>query len=134
MSTKAHKTGSIAVHLACAKLIYAGHTVTVTARNASHVDVLSFCEGAAYSFQVKANSQQKSFWLLNKNFRQFVHPTFYYVFINLNNDMLKAEYYTVSSADLVRIGQEEDSKKKTSTWYFVTLEDVVSCNTDFVFV
>ena len=47
--------------------------------------------------------------------------------------MFKAEYFTVSSADLARIAQVEESKNKTSTWYFVTLENVLSCNTNFIF-
>lgn len=106
------------VYFTAAELSSRGFIVTITARNAPHVDIMVSTPNMkkTFSIQVKANKPDgtKSFWLLNKEAKKTVSPSFFYVFVNLNENR-KPDFYIVKSGTVAK--NIEVSRSKSGRWY-----------------
>lgn len=83
------------------ELTLRGYIAAITLRNSRGVDIVaSLPDGSkSFSIQVKTSSGNYRKWLLNKKAEKVSDPNHYYVFVILNDDLLKrAEFHVVPSA------------------------------------
>ena len=105
-------TGMRGEHIVSANLSRLGFIVAATPKNAPEADLLisdSTCENV-YSIQVKSG-KGGSFWLLNKNVRNVVAGTHFYVFVRFGDQFVHpvpTEYYVVPSSVVARLGRNLD--------------------------
>ncbi|MFA6328888.1 MAG: hypothetical protein WCY41_05570 [Candidatus Micrarchaeia archaeon] len=90
-------TGMTGVYLVAAELSKHNIIATLTSRNAPGVDIISSTQDLkrVFNIQVKTNSKNASFWLLNKDAKGTYSPNFVYVFVNLREG--GADFYIVPS-------------------------------------
>jgi len=111
-------TGMTGVYLVAAELSKQGIIATITSRNAPGVDIIASTPNLkrVFSIQVKTNSKNASFWLLNEHAKETYSPNFVYVFVNLRDG--GADFYIVPSKKVSRamyVGKAKTGKKQV--WY-----------------
>jgi hypothetical protein len=87
-------------YFVAAKLSRHGFIASITLRNAKGIDILATTEDASHtiSIQVKTNQIGRTTWVLNEKAEKIKDPTFYYVFVKLNNVGILPDFYIVPSA------------------------------------
>jgi len=97
-------TGIAGAHFVAAELSQRGYIATVTSRNTEGIDILaSNLDGSkSVSIQVKTSGakHRKSFlrsWMLSKKHENIFSDNMFYVFVNLNPDDKKPDFYIVPS-------------------------------------
>ena len=111
-------TGMQGVYLVAAELSKRGLIATLTSRNAPGVDIIASTQNLKklFNIQVKTNSKNASFWLLNKDAKDIHSPNFVYVFVNLREE--GADFYIVPSKKVSRAMYIETAKTgKKQVWY-----------------
>ncbi len=87
-------------YFVAAELSRHGFIASVTLRNSKGIDILATTEDAAHtiSIQVKTNQIGRTTWVLNEKAEKINDPTFYYVFVKLNEAGILPDFYIVPSA------------------------------------
>ena len=107
-------TGMRGEHIVSAILSRRGFIVAPTPKNAPEADLLisdSTCR-TVYSIQVKS-ATGGSFWLLNKNVRNVVAETHFYVFVRFGDHFaipVSNEYYVVPSSVVAELGRNLEGR------------------------
>ena len=116
--------GMQGVYLVAAELTGKGLIVSVTSRNARGADLLVTDQGCqrAWSVQVKASRQNRSFWLVGEPAKNIKSPTHVYVFVNLKGKE-RPTYYVVPSDVVAANAKEEKSKKSGVPFYYLNRSD-----------
>lgn len=99
-----------------------GHIASITLKNTKGIDIVATNKDASKSvgIQVKASAGRRKGWLLNKKGENFYSKTLFYVFVNLNGNDERADFFIVPSkvvADSIKHGHakwlNKPSKKGT---------------------
>lgn len=111
-------TGMTGVYAVATELSSRGYIVTITSRNAPHVDIIVSTPNLKKTFniQVKANNPYgtKSFWLLNKEAKNIKSNNFIYLFVNLKENV-KPDFYIVKSRIVAK--NIDVNHSKSGHWY-----------------
>jgi len=110
------QAGMQGVYLVAAELTHLGFIVSVTSRSAIGADILATDQRCktAWSVQVKTNSKNMSFWLLNKHAREIKSPTHVYVFVTLKGNQ-RPDFHVVKTEFVADHVYEE--KTPSGLWY-----------------
>jgi len=125
MSKSKALTGIAGAHFVVAELSQRGYIATVTSRNTEGIDVLaSNIDGSKIvSVQVKTSGakNRKNFirsWILNKKQESIFSDNLFYVFVDLNEEDKKPDFYIVPSkivADYIKTETEKWMKSPSKT-------------------
>ncbi len=109
-------TGMTGVYAVATELSAKGYIVTVTSRNAPHVDIMASTPDfkKTFNIQVKASWGNPSFWLLNEESKNVSSNNLIYVFVNLKENK-NPDFYIVPSKIVSK--NVDVSKRKNSCWY-----------------
>lgn len=96
-------TGVAGEYYVAAELSRRGYLASITLRNTKGVDVLCSNAEASKSIgvQVKAKSGSQRIWMLNEKGEHFYADNLFYVFINIDDDLLKHPEYTIVPSKVV---------------------------------
>lgn len=96
-------TGVAGEYYVAAELSRRGYLASITLRNSKGVDIL--CSNADASktaaIQVKAKSGSERSWILNEKGENYYADNFFYVLINIDDDLLKHPEYTIVPSKVV---------------------------------
>lgn len=115
-------TGIAGEYLVAGELTRRGFVASITLRNTRGIDIVVTNRDASKSvgIQVKASAGSRRGWILNKKGEDFYSKTLFYVFVNLNGNDERPDYFIVPSkivADYIKYGHAEwlnkPSKKGT---------------------
>ncbi|MGH7773679.1 MAG: hypothetical protein ACREQA_15750 [Candidatus Binatia bacterium] len=113
-------TGMTGVYSVAAELSLRNYIVAVTSRNAPGVDIIAVSPNLkkAASIQVKANKPKgtQAYWLLSERAKRDKAESMFYVFVNLKDKGMRAEFYIVPSKVVAR--DMEVSTRPRSKWYW----------------
>jgi hypothetical protein len=116
-------TGMRGVYLVAAELSGHGFIASPTSRSARGADIL--CTDAdckrAFSVQVITKSMQASYWLLSADYRRFVSDSHIYVFVNIKEGDVPAEFFIVPSTVVAKKAYDEPFGR--DVWHSFTRED-----------
>jgi hypothetical protein len=122
MSSEKQLIGMRGVYLVAAELSGRGFIASPTSRSARGADIL--CTDAeckrAFSVQVKTKSTQTSYWLLSRDYKRFVSDSHIYVFVNIKEGGVPAEFFIVPSAVVAKEAYAEPFGK--DIWHSFTVE------------
>src|SRR5215472_16136479 len=125
MSQTKQITGMRGVYLVAAEMSRHGFIATPTSRSARGADIL--CTDAeckrAFSVQVKTKSTRASYWLLSRDYKQFVSDSHLYVFVSIKEEGVPCEFFIVPSKVVARKGYAEPFGKGKDIWNSFTVED-----------
>ena len=95
-----------------AELSSKGYIASITLRNSKGVDVLCSNADATRSvgIQVKTSFGQDRRWLLNKEAEDYYAENLFYVFVCLNKNQSKPEYFVVPSKHIAKQTKEGHAK------------------------
>jgi hypothetical protein len=93
-------------YLAAGELSIRGYIASITLRNTKGVDILASNIGASKTvgIQVKTTSERQKehpIWLLNEKCENYQSDNLFYVFVWMQNDTDRPEFYIVPSKDVV---------------------------------
>lgn len=115
-------TGIAGEYLVAGELSRRGYVASITLRNTRGIDIVATNKDASKSvgIQVKASAGNRRGWILNKKGEDFYSDTLFYVFVNLNGNYERPNFFIVPSkivADYIKHGHAEwlkaPSKKGT---------------------
>ena len=104
-------TGVAGEYFVAAELSRRGYVASLTLRNTRGIDILASNPDATKSvgIQVKANSGNKTHWLLSHKAESDAAENLYYIFVNLNGTDVPG-YYVVPRAVVAKYIREEHQK------------------------
>ena len=105
-------TGIAGEYLVAGELSKRGYVASITLRNTRGIDIVVTNKDASKSagVQVKASAGTRRGWILNKKGEDFYSDTLFYVFVNLNGDDERSDFFIVPSkivADFIKLGHAE---------------------------
>ena len=92
-------SGVAGEYYVAAELSKRGHLASITLRNTKGVDILCSNEDASktVAIQVKTNRRSSREWILNNKAEKDSSDNFFYVFVNLNDNVNSPDYFIVPS-------------------------------------
>lgn len=105
-------TGIAGEYLVAGELSRRGFVASITLRNTRGIDIVATNKDASKSvgIQVKASSDSRKSWILNKKGEDYYSDTLFYVFVNLKNINERSDFFIVPSkvvADFIKHGHAE---------------------------
>jgi len=107
-------------YFVAAELSRRGYIASITLRNTKGIDVLCSNENATkqVSIQVKTTKESNPVWILDKKAEGFFSPSHFYVFVMLNKQEVKPDFFIVPSkivANFVKQSHQKWLKGKSKT-------------------
>jgi hypothetical protein len=105
-------TGIAGEYLVAGELSRRGYIASITLRNTRGIDIVTTNKDASKSvgIQVKASAGNRRSWILNQKGENFYSDTLFYVFVNLNENDERPDFFIVPSkvvADYIKNGHAQ---------------------------
>ena len=99
-------------YFVAAELSRRGYIASITLRNTRGIDVLCSNEDASkqVSIQVKTTKESNRAWLLDKKAEAFISSSHFYVFVMLNKQDVKPDFFIVPSKIVAKFVKESHQK------------------------
>lgn len=99
-------------YFVAAELSRRGYIASITLRNTRGIDVLCSNEIATkqVSIQVKTTKESNRVWILDKKAEDFYSPSHFYVFVMLNKQEVKPDFFIVPSKIVAKFVKESHQK------------------------
>jgi len=99
-------------YFVAAELSRRGYIASITLRNTRGVDVLCSNEDVSkqVSIQVKTTKESNQVWILDKKAEDYHSPSHFYVFVKLNKQDVKPDFFIVPSKTVAKIVKESHQK------------------------
>jgi len=99
-------------YFVAAELSRRGYIASITLRNTRGIDVLCSNEDASkqVSIQVKTTKESNRVWIVDKKAEDFYSPNHFYVFVMLNSQDVKPDFFIVPSKVVAKFVKEDHQK------------------------
>ncbi len=99
-------------YFVAAELSRRGYIASITLRNTRGIDVLCSNEDASkqVSIQVKTTKESNQVWILDKKAEDFHSSSHFYVFVKLNKQDVKPDFFIVPSKIVAKLVKDSHQK------------------------